>query len=224
MRLAETIARQARSPVGPFGRVVAWFMTRETSPENYIAVRLLAPLPKEARVLEVGCGHGRTLRQLARLVPEGQVVGVDGSATMLDIAWRYNAAAVRRGRLRLLRADSGRLPFPDGPSTESSRRTSSTSGETPLHTSRRSTGCFAGEAAWSFASDRGRTRSPPGGSRRACIPSTRSPRWNGSRAMPASVTWTSTSAGSVAASSPGRWPCQERGVKEGAAAGALRLR
>ncbi len=112
MIFAEAIARQARSPSGPLGRVVAWFMRRETAPENDVAIELLAP-PPGGRILEVGCGHDQTLLRLSRLAPSGMLVGLDGSATMLGIARRRNAAAVRSGRVRLLHADSSRIPFLD---------------------------------------------------------------------------------------------------------------
>jgi ubiquinone/menaquinone biosynthesis C-methylase UbiE len=113
MLFAETIARQARSPSGLLGRAVALIMGRETSPENDVAVGLLAPGPG-SRILEVGCGHGQTLRKVARLAAGGLVVGLDGSATMLQAARRPNADAMRRGRVCLVRGDSGRLPWPDG--------------------------------------------------------------------------------------------------------------
>jgi S-adenosylmethionine-diacylgycerolhomoserine-N-methlytransferase len=39
-------------------------------------------------ILEVGCGTGRNLVELARRFPQAQVTGVDLSATMLDLARR----------------------------------------------------------------------------------------------------------------------------------------
>lgn len=50
--------------------------------------RLLAELapPAGARVLEIACGTGRNLAQVARLYPQTQLFGVDISAQMLDSA------------------------------------------------------------------------------------------------------------------------------------------
>jgi S-adenosylmethionine-diacylgycerolhomoserine-N-methlytransferase len=42
-------------------------------------------------ILEVGCGTGRNLVELARRFPQAQVTGVDLSATMLDLARRKTA-------------------------------------------------------------------------------------------------------------------------------------
>ena len=41
-------------------------------------------------------------------------MGVDASATMVRQALRRNRAAVRQGRVEIVRADAARLPFPDG--------------------------------------------------------------------------------------------------------------
>ena len=51
--------------------------------------RSAAPAP--LRILEVGCGTGRNLIQLARLFPHAQLTGVDLSAAMLNVARRKTA-------------------------------------------------------------------------------------------------------------------------------------
>lgn len=54
--------------------------------------RLDAPaIDPAARVLDLGCGVGRLTRALAARVPEGEVVGLDVSAAMLERAREENA-------------------------------------------------------------------------------------------------------------------------------------
>lgn len=61
-------------------------MERRLAPVNDILLAHARPAPGE-RVLEVGCGTGATAVALAQAVrPGGSVVGVDISATMLDLA------------------------------------------------------------------------------------------------------------------------------------------
>lgn len=96
-----------------------------------MAARLVARLTGEANrwmveclgvggedcVLDVGCGPGLALAHAAK-ASSGSVVGVDASPTMVSLAQRRNRALVRDGRIRVHRADAGRLPFPDATFTK----------------------------------------------------------------------------------------------------------
>jgi SAM-dependent methyltransferase len=66
-------------------------------------------LPPDARVLDAGCGAGRELLQIARLVPEGEVVGLDLAAGMVEAA---HAAARAHGldHCAFFQGDVGDLP------------------------------------------------------------------------------------------------------------------
>jgi ubiquinone/menaquinone biosynthesis C-methylase UbiE len=67
------------------------------------------------RVLEVGCGTGAVLRDVARrVVPNGRVVGLDPNRTFLAVAAEI---AEREGLASLMEwreGDALRLPFPNG--------------------------------------------------------------------------------------------------------------
>jgi ubiquinone/menaquinone biosynthesis C-methylase UbiE len=73
------------------------------------------PVRTGERVLEVGCGSGVVLRDLAALVgARGIVVGVDTSRAALAAARRLCRPAAGRGRIALRLADGHRLPFAAG--------------------------------------------------------------------------------------------------------------
>jgi len=61
------------------------------------------------RALDIGCGTGRLTAELARMLPRGEVVGVDRSVSMLEAAaaWLRTAAP----GTRLVLADAAALPF-----------------------------------------------------------------------------------------------------------------
>ena len=74
------------------------------------ALALLQPLiHPAARLLDAGCGAGRELERTARLVPDGEVVGVDLAAGMVNAAWR-NARAHGLRNTAFFQADVGALP------------------------------------------------------------------------------------------------------------------
>jgi SAM-dependent methyltransferase len=68
---------------------------------NYVA--------PEARVLDAGCGPGRELRQVARLVPRGEVVGLDLAEGMV-MAAHASARAHGLDNTAFFQADVGELP------------------------------------------------------------------------------------------------------------------
>jgi len=75
----------------------------------WIAARVAAYRP--ASVLEVGCGYGKQLSELRRLLPDARLVGLDFSPTQLGQARRY----LRGPEAPTLILGSGdKLPFADG--------------------------------------------------------------------------------------------------------------
>jgi SAM-dependent methyltransferase len=94
-------------------RLRAWAEVREPlerqlAPLGRRALAALAPCPGEC-ILDIGCGGGETVLELARAVaPGGAVVGIDLSAAVLAFARR---AAERRERVRFVQADAEVYPF-----------------------------------------------------------------------------------------------------------------
>jgi len=112
MRRPEFIAAQGRHPHGYLGAIITWIMSRETAADNKQAIALLG-LKERDRVLDVGTGHGRSLRTIAALAREGFAVGIDSSETALRIARRANCALIRAGHVSVEYARSDTLHFAD---------------------------------------------------------------------------------------------------------------
>ncbi len=73
------------------------------------------PVESGERILEVGCGTGVVVRDLAGLVGRrGEIVGVDASRQLLDRARALCRETARRTRIRLRAADGASLPFAAG--------------------------------------------------------------------------------------------------------------
>jgi SAM-dependent methyltransferase len=109
MRRPIFIAEQARHAHGPLGRLIAFIMARETWSQNQRAIAALNVVNGD-NVLDIGCGHGRSLPVLSDLTPDGLVVGVDPSALMVEIA-----AARTRDLIKACRADIAHAPVEDLP-------------------------------------------------------------------------------------------------------------
>jgi ubiquinone/menaquinone biosynthesis C-methylase UbiE len=112
MRRPRFIAEQARNARGPLGRLIASIMVRETRVENERAIAALEVSDGD-HVLDIGCGPGRSLSELAIRTPRGRVVGADPSELMVEIATRRNRPAVKASRVEVVIAGAEALPFPD---------------------------------------------------------------------------------------------------------------
>jgi ubiquinone/menaquinone biosynthesis C-methylase UbiE len=72
-------------------------------------------LARSSRVLDVGCGPGASLRRVARLLPDGEVVGVDLSIEMLRLA-HERSKKEGLGNVAFYQADAAELPSAFGAS------------------------------------------------------------------------------------------------------------
>ena len=111
MAKPELIARQSRRPSGWFGEIVARVMSFETAQANRHAVDLLAPRETES-VLEIGCGHGRTLARLAERRC-AFVAGIDPSDVMARLARSRLRRSIEAGRAEIALASSAKIPHAD---------------------------------------------------------------------------------------------------------------
>lgn len=76
------------------------------------AAYLLGSLKPHMRILDIGCGPGTITADLAELVPDGHVTGVDRAPGILDQA-RATAAERGLGNVEFAVADVHALDFPD---------------------------------------------------------------------------------------------------------------
>lgn len=103
---------QCKKPTGLFGRLTLWRMNKSHSKLTDWG---LTHITVESRftVLDVGCGGGRTISKLAAIAAQGKIHGIDYSEESVAASRRYNAEAIRAGRVEIHLADVGKLPFPD---------------------------------------------------------------------------------------------------------------
>jgi SAM-dependent methyltransferase len=107
---------QGHHPRGAAGSVTGWVFAHRPSnrQRNRWVVSLLGVQPAD-QVLEIGFGPGVAIAELVR-AGAGHVYGIDHSGVMLQQASRRNAAAIRAGRITLMKASVDQIPPAlDGP-------------------------------------------------------------------------------------------------------------
>jgi len=89
---------------------VADLLDLQLSPLGLAAMDALAPQLGQT-IVDIGCGAGQTVQQLAsRVGPLGRVIGVDIAPRVLEVA-RSRTAAL--GQVQLIQADAAALTLPD---------------------------------------------------------------------------------------------------------------
>lgn len=106
------IARQAAKPSGLLGRIIAAIMVRESEADNRAAIEALSVQPGD-RILDVGCGAGKSLELLLPLVGDGAVAGIDPSPLMVKEAKRRNFRGKAQKHLSIQVAAVEAMPFED---------------------------------------------------------------------------------------------------------------
>ena len=101
----------AGCPAGDAGRDMILRMNREHGP---LRAWGFARIPIGRTVLDVGCGAGAALRELAEQLPEADLTGCDISPLAIETATALNEEFVKAGRMRFLQCGVPDLPFDDG--------------------------------------------------------------------------------------------------------------
>jgi ubiquinone/menaquinone biosynthesis C-methylase UbiE len=105
--------RQVRKPSGWLGRRMVRALNLGHAKMTDWALQQVS-VPKNAAILDVGCGGGRTVRKLAALASEGKVIGLDYSDASVAVSRDTNAKEIEAGRVQIEHGSVQALPFPDG--------------------------------------------------------------------------------------------------------------
>jgi ubiquinone/menaquinone biosynthesis C-methylase UbiE len=116
MKLGEAflhwMGQQVRKPSGLLGQMMGHGMAWGHRAHTAWALSYLDAQPTD-RVLDIGCGGGMAIKLIAEIAVDGFVAGIDHSQEMVGQARRRNAAAMRAGRVEIVRGDVAALPFDD---------------------------------------------------------------------------------------------------------------
>jgi ubiquinone/menaquinone biosynthesis C-methylase UbiE len=110
MDTASRFVNQFRKPAGWFGRFNLSAMNRRHSKLTDWGLAQIS-VERDAAVLDVGCGGGRTVYKLAALALEGRVYGVDYSEASVALSRKTNKRWIQEGRVEIQQAAVSQLPF-----------------------------------------------------------------------------------------------------------------
>jgi len=113
MGFMEKMVKQCRKPTGLFGRFVGMGMNRGHSRLRRWGLSHISIKPN-ASILDVGCGGGKAVQELARISSSWKVCGIDYSEEMVQLARKINKKFVEKGHVEILHGSVSSLSFSDG--------------------------------------------------------------------------------------------------------------
>ena len=106
------MTNQVRKPSGRMGRAVVTRMNFSHAALTDWGLEHVRIEPSFT-ILDVGCGGGRTIREMAARATAGRVLGVDYSEASVEASREANHDAVADGRVEVQQGSVSRLPFAD---------------------------------------------------------------------------------------------------------------
>src|SRR5262245_31115774 len=110
---ASSLMSQFACPTGLLGAVVGRLMAVKNSKMNEFAVEMLDVQPDD-QALEIGVGHGRTIRMKGERADAGFVAGRERSDVRLRQAAKYNLDLIVAGRAEGRQGSVADLPYECG--------------------------------------------------------------------------------------------------------------
>lgn len=109
MGIIEVLVEQCRKPQGLLGKAMIKIMdVADVGFTNWVLNKIDLPANK---ILDIGCGGGKTLYKLSEKYPSSYIYGVDYSQKSIEVAKEKNKEEVKNGRVNILQGDVLELPF-----------------------------------------------------------------------------------------------------------------
>lgn len=112
MSILSKLLNQWRKPTGRLGKVLAWVLNLSHSKGTNWGLGHIV-IENNAMILDVGCGGGGFVHELAGIVTAGKVYGIDYSMDCVLVSRRVNKQWIKMGRVEILNGSVSCLPFPD---------------------------------------------------------------------------------------------------------------
>jgi SAM-dependent methyltransferase len=105
------LSLQARKPTGLFGQYVMTSIFNSVNADlNSLVKEILNPEIND-RILEIGFGSGKLIHEMAEIITEGIIEGVDFSDAMLNQASKVNRQYISSGAVKLQKGECSNLPY-----------------------------------------------------------------------------------------------------------------
>ena len=112
MNLYRKVVLQAKKPNGLSGILITRLMNRVHDKLTNWGLKFVM-IKEDDRILDIGCGGGRTINKLSGIIKNGKVHGIDYSDASVNVSSKLNRKEINDGKVEILKASVSSIPFPD---------------------------------------------------------------------------------------------------------------
>ena len=110
MGLLKRILSQSKEPRGRFGRFLVTCMNSGHSGLTKWGLSFI-DIERDAYILDIGCGGGKTVERLAGIAPDGKIVGLDYSPDAVAVASKKNRSLINERRVEIVHEAVSSMSF-----------------------------------------------------------------------------------------------------------------
>ena len=112
MGMFKKIVMQCRKPSGWLGRFIGKAMNSGHSKLRRWGLGHIS-IKSDSCVLDIGCGGGMSIKEIASSLSNGKVYGIDYSEYMVQLSKKINNDLIKQGKVEILNGNVSVLPFQD---------------------------------------------------------------------------------------------------------------
>lgn len=105
MYFSTFFSKQARKPSGLFGHFVMSFVFNKGNAILNGFVNEIISLQTNDHILDIGCGTGKLIYDMAKQINDGFIEGIDFSSSMVAIAQKKNKKNIKDGKVKITEGD-----------------------------------------------------------------------------------------------------------------------
>jgi len=112
MGLFKKLVMQCRKPSGHFGKFVGRSMNFGHTRVRRWGLSHISIKP-DSCILDIGCGGGKTVKEISSSLSKGKVYGIDYSEDMVQLSKKVNANMIKKNIVEITYGIVSSLSFPD---------------------------------------------------------------------------------------------------------------
>jgi len=112
MNIIAKLVAQAKKPTGIIGSIIATAMNCGHDKLTDWGLAFIK-IKEDHAILDIGCGGGKTINKMAKMIKRGKVYGIDYSDVSVELSSKLNRDYIKENMVEIQKASVSSIPFPN---------------------------------------------------------------------------------------------------------------